>query len=59
MFLPLERMSEVILNLVKKKHQSKSLCSTRDLVAKLSGESFSPVPVKYEHIIYINPASPY
>jgi hypothetical protein len=25
----------------------------------LSGESFSPVPVKYEHSIYINPTPPY
>jgi hypothetical protein len=25
----------------------------------LSGESFSPVPVNYEHSIYINPTPPY
>jgi hypothetical protein len=25
----------------------------------LSGESFSPVPVKYEHSIHINPTPPY
>jgi hypothetical protein len=41
----------------KNTQQSKNLYST--LQNYLPGESFSAVPVKYEHSLYINPTLPY
>jgi hypothetical protein len=56
-------MSEVALKSVprKKKHKGVRTSAVQEIRLQnhLSGESFSLVPVKYEHSIYINPTPPY
>jgi Na+-transporting methylmalonyl-CoA/oxaloacetate decarboxylase gamma subunit len=55
-------MSEVIINVVPKEktHNGVRTSAVQEIWLQnyLSGESFSSVPVKYEHSIYINP-TPY
>jgi hypothetical protein len=57
-------MGEVIMNPFskKKKHTTEKepvQYKRSDCKIILSGASFSAVPVKYEHSLYINPTLPY
>jgi hypothetical protein len=56
-------MSEVALKSVPRRKKIKgvrtSVVQEIRLQSYLPGESFSPVPVKHERSIYINPTPPY